>query len=98
MMKGLTKAYFEEFMCPRTGRGIGTEKFDYVLDLVRDFNVKGVMGYALSFCDPHKFDYPDLRDSLTQNEIPMLLIDDDYTLSNTESIRNRVEAFVEMLK
>jgi len=97
VMEELTKAYFEEFMCPRTSRGPGMGRFDYVMDLVRDYNVHGVVGYSLSFCDPHKFDYPDLRDYLNQNGMPMLLIDDDYTLSNAESIRSRVEAFLEML-
>jgi len=66
--------------------------------LVREYDVQGVIGYTLSFCDPFKLDYPDMRDYLSENEIPMLLIDDDYSLSHLESIRTRVEAFIEILE
>jgi len=97
LMEGLTKAYFEDFKCPRTDRGPGLQRFDYVLDLARTYHVQGVIGYSLSFCDPHKLDYPDLRDYLDRHGIPMLLLDDDYSLSNMESVKSRVEAFIEML-
>jgi len=97
-MAGLTKAYFGEFKCPRTDRGPGVHRFDYILDLIREYRVQGVVGYILSYCDPHKLDYPDLRDSLSRNGIPILMIDDDYSLGNMESIKTRLEAFVEMLQ
>lgn len=98
LMEGLTKAYFEEFKCPQTDCGPDIRRFDYVLDLVREYNVDGIIGYTLSYCDPHKLDYPDLRDYCGEKGMPMLLIDDDYSLSNIESIRTRVEAFIESLE
>jgi len=98
LMEGLAKGYFEEFRCPRTDRGPDIHRFDYVLDLVREYDVQGIIGYTLSFCDPFKLDYPDMRDYLSEKEIPMLLIDDDYSLSHLESIRTRVEAFIEILE
>jgi bzd-type benzoyl-CoA reductase N subunit len=96
-LDGLTRGYFEEFMCPRTDRGPDIRRFNYVLDLIKDFHVQGVVAYTLSFCDPYKLDYPDLRDYLAEKGVPTLLIDDDYTLSHLESIRTRVEAFIETL-
>jgi benzoyl-CoA reductase/2-hydroxyglutaryl-CoA dehydratase subunit BcrC/BadD/HgdB len=39
-----------------------------------------------------------MRDYLSEKEIPMLLIDDDYSLSHIESVRTRVEAFLESLE
>jgi benzoyl-CoA reductase subunit C len=98
IMEGLAKAYFEEFQCPRTDRGPGLGRYDYVLDLIDEYNVDGVVCYALSFCDPHKLDYPDLRDYLQDKGIPSLLIDDDYSLGNMASVRSRVEAFIEILE
>ena len=97
ILEGLTKAYFEDFQCPRTYRGPGLKRYDYLLKLIEDYDVDGVICYTLSFCDPHKMDYPDLRDYLQARGIPSLRIDDDYSLGNAESIRTRVEAFVEML-
>ncbi|MBS4023953.1 MAG: 2-hydroxyacyl-CoA dehydratase [Dethiobacter sp.] len=98
VMRGLTNTYFRDFRCPRTDHGPSRERFSYVLDLIREYNVQGVIGYALTFCDPHKLDYPDLRDYLNDHGIPMLLINDDYTLGNVEAVKNRVQAFLEMLE
>ncbi|MBS3886756.1 MAG: 2-hydroxyacyl-CoA dehydratase family protein [Firmicutes bacterium] len=98
IMRGLTNTYLRDFRCPRTDHGPSVERFSYLLDLVREFGVQGVIGYALAFCDPHKLDYPDLRDYLGMHGIPMLLINDDYTLGNVETIKNRVQAFLEMLQ
>jgi bzd-type benzoyl-CoA reductase N subunit len=96
--RGLTKAYFEDFQCPRTDRGPGMARFDYVLDLVARYRVQGVVCYTYSFCDPHQLDYPDLRDLLESRGIPTLAINDDYTLGNIETIANRVLPFLEAVK
>jgi benzoyl-CoA reductase subunit C len=95
--EGLTEHYFLNFQCPRTDRGPGVKRFDYLLDRVREYNVEGVIGYCISFCDPHKFDYPDLRDYLKKEGYPLLLIDDNYSFEPEEAIKTRIQAFLEMI-
>ncbi len=97
LYEGLMEHYFINFQCPRTDRGPGTERFAYILDRAREYKVDGIIGYCISFCDPHKFDYPDLRDYLKEADIPMLLIDDNYSFEPAEAIKTRIQAFVEML-
>jgi benzoyl-CoA reductase subunit C len=94
---GLTRHYFLDFQCPRTDRGPGIGRFDYILERAREYNVDGVVGYSISFCDPHKFDYPDLRDYLKKEGLPMLLIDDNYSFEPAGAIKTRLQAFMEML-
>ncbi|NMD42342.1 MAG: 2-hydroxyacyl-CoA dehydratase [Firmicutes bacterium] len=94
---GLKDHYFVNFQCPRTDRGPGTARFDYLLERAREYNVDGVIGYVISFCDPHKFDYPDLRDYLKEADYPMLLIDDNYSFTPAGTIQTRLEAFTELL-
>ncbi|MDZ4132569.1 MAG: 2-hydroxyacyl-CoA dehydratase family protein, partial [Dethiobacteria bacterium] len=94
---GLTEHYFLNFQCPRTDRGPGTGRFDYILERAREYKVDGVVGYSISFCDPHKFDYPDLRDYLKKEGLPMLLIDDNYSFEPAGAIKTRLQAFMEML-
>ncbi len=94
---GLTEHYFFNFQCPRTDRGPGIARFDYILERAREYEVDGVVGYCISFCDPHKFDYPDLRDYLKEEGLPMLLIDDNYSFEPAGAIKTRLQAFVEML-
>ena len=93
----LTAHYLVNFQCPRTDRGPGVKRFDYILDRIREYGVDGIIGYIISFCDPHKFDYPDLRDYLKKGGKPMLLIDDNYSFSPAEAIVTRVQAFLEMI-
>ncbi len=95
--EGLTEHYFLNFQCPRTDRGPGVKRFDYILDRVREYNADGVIGYCISFCDPHKLDYPDLRDYLKKEGYPLLLIDDNYSFEPEEAIKTRIQAFLEMI-
>ncbi len=94
---GLTEHYFVNFQCPRTDRGPGLERFDYLLERAREYKVDGIVGYCISFCDPHKFDYPDLRDYLKKEGLPLLLIDDNYSFEPAGSIKTRLQAFMEMI-
>lgn len=96
-MEGLMSTYFDTFLCPRTDRGTAIERFQYIVDLAREYNANGVIMYILAYCDPHKFDAPDIQRYLEKAAIPALLIDDDYSMANQAAIRTRIEAFAEML-
>ncbi len=95
--EGLMEHYFLNFQCPRTDRGPGTGRFAYILERAREYNVDGIIAYSISFCDPHKFDYPDLRDYMKKHGLPMLLIDDNYSFEPAGAIRTRLQAFMEMI-
>uniref|UniRef100_A0A7C3RJQ5 2-hydroxyacyl-CoA dehydratase n=1 Tax=Dictyoglomus thermophilum TaxID=14 RepID=A0A7C3RJQ5_DICTH len=59
--------------------------------------IDGVIIYTLKYCDPIIYHGGLLKKLLKENNIPTLIIDDDYTLSSKEQIRTRIEAFMEML-
>ena len=94
---GLKEHYLLNFQGPCIDRGAGTQRFAYLTEMARQYDVQGAIGYVMSFCDPHKFDYPDLRGYLEEEGIPMLLIDDNYSLQSSGSINTRLQAFIEML-
>ncbi len=94
---GLTEHYFVNFQCPRTDRGPGSKRFDYLVERAHEYKADGIIGYVISFCDPHKLDYPDLRDYLKAEGLPMLLIDDNYSFEPAGAIETRLQAFVEMI-
>ena len=96
-LDGLVEAYFVNFVCPRTFRGRDTGRFQYLLDSAKEFQVKGVIAYVLKYCDPHMMDYPDLRDFLQKAGLPVLYLEDDYTMASMGQLRTRIQAFVEML-
>ena len=96
-LAGFVRYYFTGFECPRTYRGTDRSRFDYLVHAARQFRAQGVVLYILSFCDPHKLDLVDVRRHLEGAGLPSLVLEDDYTLANLESMRTRIQAFVEMV-
>ncbi len=94
---GFVEYYFRGFQCPRTYRGTELSRFDYLVDAAREYGARGLVLYMLAFCDPHKFDVVDVRRHLEEEGLGSLVLEDDYTVSNLESMRTRIQAFVEML-
>ncbi len=82
--------------CPRT-YGAQPARIEFLQDMVRDFNVDGVIGERLLFCDQwcveHYLNTVDLKEA----GIPFLQIDREYALSATGQLRTRVQAFLETM-
>ena len=94
----LCRLYFADFLCPKVVRSCEEDRFGYLVEMAREFRVKGVIAYLMAWCDPHKFDQPVLRDFLARAGLPLLAIEDDYTLSSSGAMQNRIQAFLEMLQ
>jgi len=97
-MAGLTGFYSDAQICARTYRDNVSERFSHIKDLARDFKVDGAILYLLRYCDINGFDMPFLRDYLESINIPVLVIEDDYSSGILAQVRTRVQAFVEMLE
>lgn len=97
MLEGLMRYYFRDFQCPRTYRGTDVKRFDYLIDAARASGAQGVILYILSFCDPHKTDVVDMRNYLDEAGLPSLVLEDDYSMGNLESMRTRIDAFLETI-
>ena len=50
------------------------------------------------FCEPHMLYYPELRKALDRSEIPHLLIETEHEGVPLETIRTRVETFLERIR
>ncbi len=96
--QSLEEYYFYKFQCPRTDRGADLNRFEYIRKRAENYNVQGIICYIISFCDPHKLDYPDLRDYMEKHGYPTLLIDDNYNLQGVGGINTRIQAFMELLQ
>ena len=82
--------------CPQKDL-VERERFSYVLDLARDYDVQGAIVIQQKFCDPHEFDIPPIRALLEKNDIPVLFLEFDLTIPAGQ-FRTRIEAFLEMLQ
>ena len=103
-LAGIARSYLEKINCPRTYRqspGSHQEdlenRFGYIYEFARDFNVSGIIFYILRYCDTHAFDAPDLKEYLEGKGLPVLQIEEEYPVGSVTRLKTRVEAFLEMI-
>lgn len=83
-------------VCPAKHAGL-ERRAKHILRMVREQNARGVIFPLFKFCDPHAFDYPDIRKSLDEAGIPVLLVEIEDPLPGEGQLKTRVEAFLEMV-
>ncbi|MBN1614097.1 MAG: 2-hydroxyacyl-CoA dehydratase [Deltaproteobacteria bacterium] len=105
-MTALSRHYLQDILCSRTYRGwTGSTRleemearFGQIGEMARQWKIQGALIYTLKYCDSEEWDVPDLRDYLQDKGFPVLHIEHDYSTVALAPVRNRVEAFVEMIE
>lgn len=69
-----------------------------LLQIIEEAEAHGLIYYSVKFCDPHMLDWVAIRRELQSRGIPALRCETDYSVSASERMRTRIEAFLEMLK
>lgn len=102
-LEGLADRYLQTH-CPRSNvpqtqtREKDLEnRFGYIRRFIRDWQAKGAIFYIVRYCDTCELEGPDLREYLKGMNIPVLMIEDDYSTSTIGQLRTRVQAFLEMI-
>jgi benzoyl-CoA reductase subunit C len=73
------------------------KRFEHIAELVKEFNVEGVILMQQKFCDPHELDIPALKALFEKDlDIPTYFLEFDVTVPAGQ-FRIRVEAFLETL-
>jgi benzoyl-CoA reductase/2-hydroxyglutaryl-CoA dehydratase subunit BcrC/BadD/HgdB len=90
--------------CARTYREAETvqgsveDRFGPIRELVTAHRVQGVIIRVHRYCDPYGLEVPALKKYLQELGVLVLYLEDDYLLRDTGRFRNRIQAFVEMLR
>jgi bcr-type benzoyl-CoA reductase subunit C len=95
-MEGLTNRYFTSFMCPTKHQGVHAHS-ETLLKEVQNSGARGVIFLLYKYCEPHFFDYPDLKQGLESKGIPTLLLEVEDPSYSIAQLKIRIQAFVEML-
>ena len=100
----LSVRYLENVACPRTykQREQGYKRdmdnrFGYLLEFAKEYDVKGVILYIIRYCDTFELDAPGVREYLQKAGYPVLHIEDDYSVTTIGQLKTRVQAFLEMI-
>ena len=95
-VEAISRRYLSNFPCARMVPS--DERFNRILNLVKDFKVDGVISQIIRYCVPYAHDLPLLIDRLKEPGIPVLSLDVEYGTSGSGQIQTRVQAFLEMLE
>ncbi|MBM4306661.1 MAG: 2-hydroxyacyl-CoA dehydratase [Deltaproteobacteria bacterium] len=93
---GLVERYISSFLCPAKHGG-PTAHLEILIKEMEESGAKGVIFLFYKYCEPHYFDYPDLKKALEAKSIPSLLLEVDDPATSQGQLKIRIQAFVEML-
>jgi len=103
-MDGIAEHYLRGIGCSRSYRERkGTqqeyleERFGHLGNYAKDFKVDGVILYIYRYCDPFGFDVPAIKSYVESLNIPVLYLEDEYSMLSIGRLRTRVQAFLEMM-
>lgn len=98
LLECLSKGYLTErlpcaFMSSSAGK-----RLDFTLQLIRDFNISGVIWYELLCCEIYDSEAYFFTQKLSEHNKPMLILEADYGTTDTGQFKTRIEAFIEMIR
>ncbi len=100
----LAERYLVQVMCPRTYREkTGTyeeyleQRFGHIRDYVEDARVDGVILFVYKYCDPYGFEVPATKDYIESLGVPVLYLEDEYSMASIGRLRTRIQAFLELI-
>lgn len=95
-LEAICRRYLDNQPCARMMPS--EERFDRVLEMVKEFKVQAVVSEIVRYCVPYAHDQPFLREILKEQGISVLELDVEYGMGGIGQVRTRVEAFLEMLE
>jgi len=72
------------------------DRYDYLQELVKGFNVDGIIYFNIKYCHPFVYESAIFKNKL-EEETPLLILEMDHSLSGLGQLKTRVQAFIEML-
>jgi len=95
-MESLAKSLVARVPCP-CKLNCDFDRGNFLVNRVREDGADGVIFYLQKYCDPFFYDHPYLKRKLEQAGIPSILIETEKPGSNLSQIKNRLQAFLEMI-
>jgi len=99
LIRALADRYLRRRVPPAMFHGVIKNRFDYLLKLVKEFKVSGVVWYSLMYRD--SYDREGLLFSQVlkkERGIPLLKLNSDYDIAESGPMRTRIETFIEIVK
>ncbi|MDR4508677.1 MAG: acyl-CoA dehydratase activase [Candidatus Brocadiaceae bacterium] len=73
------------------------ERINTALTIMQEKSIHGSIYHTLKFCDHNLMDYPVIKKTFHEKNIPLLHLNCDYSMNSEGQIKTRVEAFLEQM-
>jgi benzoyl-CoA reductase/2-hydroxyglutaryl-CoA dehydratase subunit BcrC/BadD/HgdB len=100
----IAERYLRKLKCGRTFRERQgsyeqylEDRFGHIGGSINDFGVDGVVLYIYKYCDPFGFDVPAMKSYIESKGVPVLYLEDEYSMSTIGRLRTRIQAFLELI-
>jgi len=93
-IEDIAKRYFK---IPCACRFKNDERIENIKRLVKELDVDGVVYYTLQYCHTFNIEGAKVEEALKEEGIPVIRIETDYSESDREQLKTRLEAFIEMI-
>jgi benzoyl-CoA reductase subunit C len=70
----------------------------YLLGAMDRSRAQGMIVLMAKFCEPHMYYYPQIKEAFEARGVPHLLIETEHEMSALESVRTRIETFLEVVE
>jgi bzd-type benzoyl-CoA reductase N subunit len=91
----IAKRYLRRAECPRM-RPADT-RLERIAETIEEYEIEAVVLEVIKFCNLYGEDYPILKKALDKLDVPVLLVNREYSMAGAGQIRTRVEAFFESI-
>jgi benzoyl-CoA reductase/2-hydroxyglutaryl-CoA dehydratase subunit BcrC/BadD/HgdB len=98
VLRSLAKGYLQDKLPCAFMRFSSKKRLDFTLELIKDFNISGVVWYQLLCCETYDLESFFFARELGERNIPMLILESAYEAEGIGQVKIRVDAFIEMLK
>jgi len=100
---GIASRYLRKLKCGRTYREqkgsypeYQEDRFGHIGKFAKEFKVNGIILYFYKYCDPFGFEVPALKSYIQSQNIPVLYLEDEYSMSSIGRLKTRIQAFLEI--
>lgn len=94
LMDALVERYFQVACAVFTPN---QERIAHIIDMMEDTRAAGVILYGLNFCQPYLMEAVSIEKVLERKGIPSIRIETDYGPEDTDQLKTRIGAFIEMV-
>ncbi|MBN1188111.1 MAG: 2-hydroxyacyl-CoA dehydratase [Dehalococcoidales bacterium] len=98
LIQSLAKGYLRDRLPCAFMKNSAKKRLDFALELVREFNVAGVIWYELLCCETYDAESYYFTRKMEEHDIPMLILETDYSKGSSGQFTTRIEAFIEVVK